>query len=166
MRHTVSKFILNRHVGLSLPPRLIYWIDDTPSGWYSFPDDIFLVRCHYFNPFCHIHCPTSLMLLSRISSTAVSIPVVLHLRHHACLPLSSSLILSTIPIIPEQRYALRFGSQSLLIFSQSVTVLTTHFVISIVLHIICCRPTCPPPQYPSLLSCIYSTVHVCCCLRR
>ena len=46
------------------------------------------------------------MLPSRISSTAVSIPAVLHICHRDHLPLSSLLILSAISIISERRYAL------------------------------------------------------------
>ena len=50
------------------------------------------------------------------------------------------------------------GSRSLSIFAQSVAVLPTHFTISIIQHLICCRPTSPPPPYPSLLSHISVTV--------
>ena len=68
-----------------------------PSGWQSLPVDIFPVhRCPY-NPFSHIRCPIYHMLPSYISSAAVYIPVVLHLRHRACPPLSSPLTLSSIP---------------------------------------------------------------------
>ena len=68
--------------------------------------------CQYFpvcrrlsNPFRHLGCPTSLLLSSRISSAAVSIHVVLYLRHHARPLLSSPLTMSAIPIILNLRHA-------------------------------------------------------------
>ena len=70
------------------------------SGWYSFPVDICPFRCRPSNPFRHNRRSTSLMLPYRISSTAVSIPVVLHLRYRDRPPLSSPPTLSAIPIIP------------------------------------------------------------------
>ena len=72
-------------------------IDNMPSGWQLFPVNIFPVRYHHYNPFRYLRLPTSQLLPSHISSAAVSIPVVLHLLHHARPPLSSSLTLSTIP---------------------------------------------------------------------
>ena len=86
-------------------PHLSYWINDTPSGWYSLPVDIFLVRRRPSYPFFHLRCPISLMLPSRISSAAVSIPVVPHLCHCSRPPLSSPLIVSAISIIPHFHYA-------------------------------------------------------------
>ena len=71
------------------------------------PCKYFPVRRRYSKPFLHLCCPTSLLLPSRIYSTAVSIPIVPHIHHRDLLTLSSPLILSAIPIIPEQRYALR-----------------------------------------------------------
>ena len=65
-----------------------------------FPVVIFPVRRHPSYPFFHLRHPTSLMLLSRVFSVAVSIPVVLHLCHCDCLPLSSPLTLYDIPVIP------------------------------------------------------------------
>ena len=58
----------------------------------------------------------------------------------------------------------KVGSRSLSIFSQSVAVLPTHFDISVVPHIICCRPTSPPPSYPFLVYRISATMIVLCCL--
>ena len=73
--------------------------DDTPSGWYSFPVDILLVRCRPSNSFSHLRCPVSLLFPSHISSVAVSIHIVPHILRRACLLLSSPLNLSAIPII-------------------------------------------------------------------
>ena len=57
--------------------------------------------CHRpSNPFCHFRRPTSLLLPSHISSSAVSIPVVPYILHRACPLLSSPLTFSVIPIIP------------------------------------------------------------------
>ena len=66
----------------------------------------FPVRHCYSNPFRHLRRPTSLLLPSRISSSALLIPVVPHLCHRDRPPMSSPLTLSAIPIIPERRYAL------------------------------------------------------------
>ena len=49
-------------------------------------------------------------------------------------------------------------SRYLLIFVQSITVLPTHFAISVVPHLFYCRPTSAPPPYQSLLSRICFTV--------
>ena len=91
--------IPNLHSGVSSPPCLSYWSNNTPSGLYSFPVKILPVRFRPSNPFCHIICPTSLLLLSHIYSAAVFIPVVPHHRHHDLPPPSSPLIWSAIPII-------------------------------------------------------------------
>ena len=99
MRYTVSKCIPNFRADPYSPPRLSYWSDDTPSGWYFFPVDIFPFRHRPSNPFLHIRRPTSLLLPSCISSAAVSIYVVPHIIRRASLPLSLPLTLSSIPII-------------------------------------------------------------------
>ena len=67
------------------------------------PCQYFPVYRHSSNLFCHLIRPTYLLLPSCISSAAVSIPVVLHLRHLAHPSLSSPLILSAIPIILERQ---------------------------------------------------------------
>ena len=66
-----------------------------------------VVPCKYFpvrrrssNQFRHLRRPISLLLLFRISSASVYIPIVPHLCHSSHLPLSSLLTLSSIPIIP------------------------------------------------------------------
>ena len=99
MIHTVSKCTPNCRSGPSLPPHLSYWSDNTPSGWWSFPVNIFPERHRPSDPFLHLRYPTSCMLPSHISSVAVSIPVFPYLRHPSCPPLSSPLTLSAIPII-------------------------------------------------------------------
>ena len=52
------------------------------------------------------------------------------------------------------------GSRFLSIVSQSISALPTRFAISVVLHLICCRPTSPPPPYPFVLSRISTTMTV------
>ena len=54
------------------------------------------------------------------------------------------------------------SSFPLSIFSQyqSVSGLSTHFAISVVPHLFCCRPTSPPLPYPYLLSRISDTMLV------
>ena len=56
------------------------------------------------------------------------------------------------------------GSRSLSIIAQSVVVLPTHFAISVVPHLICCRPTSPPPPYPFIFSRISATMLIRRCL--
>ena len=68
-----------------------------PSGWQSFPVDVCPVYRRPYNPFLHLCSPTYHMLMYHISSAAVSIPVVLHLRHRARPPMSSQLTLAAIP---------------------------------------------------------------------
>ena len=99
MRHTESKYTPTRRASPSFTSRLSYQSENTPSGWQSFPVNICPVHCRSSNPFRHLHRPTSILFPSCISSTAVSIPVFPHIRHHARPPLSSPLTLSAIPII-------------------------------------------------------------------
>ena len=107
MRYTVSKCIPNYCADMSFPPRLSYWSNDKPSGYYSFSANICPVRHRSFNIFNHIHLPTSLLLPSHISSAFISIYVVPFLHHHARLMLSSPLTLYAISIISGQKYSLR-----------------------------------------------------------
>ena len=60
----------------------------------------------------------------------------------------------------------QFGSHSLPIFLQSFSALPTHFSISVIPHLFCCRPASPLLPYLSLLSIISSTVIVRHCLHR
>ena len=68
-----------------------------PSGWQLFPVDIFPVRRCPYNPFRHLCRPTYHLLPSHIYSATVSIPIVMHLLHRDCPPLSLLLTLSVIP---------------------------------------------------------------------
>ena len=70
-----------------------------PSGWQSFPVNICQVCCRSSNTFSHLRRPTSVLLTSRISSAAISTPVVPHLHPCAHPTLSSLLKLYSIPII-------------------------------------------------------------------
>ena len=100
-------------------------------------------------------------LLSHISSFSV-----LHLLHRPIYPYcptsttpcsSASVFTADLVFHPHYTGATirpQVGSRSLSIFDQSVAVLTTHFAIFVVPHLICCRPTSHLPPYPSLLSCI------------
>ena len=99
MRHTESKYTPTRRASPSFTSRLSYQSENTPSGWQSFPVDICPVYRRPSNPFLHICHPTSHLLPSHISSTAVTIPSVPHLRHRALPPLSSPLTFSFTPII-------------------------------------------------------------------
>ena len=74
-----------------------------------FPCQYFPVRRRSSNPLHHICRLTSLLLPSRISSAAVSIPFVPHILPCACMLLYLLLIFSAIPIIPEQKYTLRLA---------------------------------------------------------
>ena len=107
--------------------------------------------------------------------SSVAIPHLLHLRIHPCcpayLPPCSSAAVFTADIVCHLHFTgstirPQVGSRYLSIFAQSVAVLTTHFSISVVPHLICCRPTSTPLPYPYLLSCISSTVIVHRCLHR
>ena len=100
MRHRVSKYTSICRTDPSLPPRLSYWSDNTPSSQQLFPVNICTVRRRSSNLFCHIRRPKSLLLPSRISSIAVFIHVVPHLHHHDNLSLYSPLTLSANSIIP------------------------------------------------------------------
>ena len=106
-------------------------------------------------------------LLSHISFVAV--PHILQRHIHLCCtaspPLCSSAAVFTADLVCHPHYPRaailpQVGSSPLSIFAQSVAVLPTHFTISVVLHLICCRPIYPPPPYPSLLYCISATVIV------
>ena len=111
--------------------------------------------------------------LSHISSVAVT-----HLfrrRIYPCCPaspppcLSSNVFTADLVCHPYHHRAMirpQVGSCSLSIFAQSIAVLPTHFAISVIPHLICCRPASLPPPYPSLLSRISATMLVRCCLHR
>ena len=78
-------------------PSPLYRSNDMPSGWKLFPVDISPVRRRPYKTFCYLRIPTYHLLLSHISSAAISTPVVLHLRHRDRPPLYSPLNLSAIP---------------------------------------------------------------------
>ena len=130
-----------------------------------------VIPCQYLtspSPFLQTISPSP---SSHISSVAV--PHLLHHRIHTYCPaslppcLSAAVFTSDLVFRPHYPVATirpQVVSRSLSIFSQSVAVLTTHFAISVVSHLICCRPTSPLPPYQSLLSCISSTVLVRSCL--
>ena len=80
----------------SCMPSPLSQMNNTPSGWQSFPVDICPLCRRPYNPFRHVRSHTSHLLPFHISSATVSIPVVVHLLHHARPPLSSPLTLSAI----------------------------------------------------------------------
>ena len=132
-----------------------------------------VVPCRYFPSPLPLFQPISPSLLYPISS--VAIPHFLHHRIHTCCPASpppcSSATIFTADIVCHPHYTgvtihPQVGSRPLLIFSQSVAVLPTHFVISVVPHLLCCHTSSSPPPYPSLLSCISATVILRHCLHR
>ena len=100
----------------------------------------------------------------------ISYVSILHLlcrRIHLCCltsppPCSSSAVFTAEfvchPHYPGVTIRPQVGGRFLSIFSQSLPVLPTHFAISVVPHLIYCRPKSPPPLYPSLLSRISITV--------
>ena len=132
-----------------------------------------VIPCQYLpspSPFFQPISPSS---SSHISFFAV--PHLLHRLIHPCCPASpplcSSAAVFTADLVCHPQYPgatihPQVVSRSLSIFSQSVAVLTTHFSISVVPHLICCRPTSPLPPYLSLLSCISATVLVRRCICR
>ena len=102
--------------------------------------------------------------ISSSPSSHISYISVLHLLHrriHPCCPESSPLWSSTSIFTADFVWHLNYpgatirsqvGSRSLSIFAQYIAILTTHFVISVIPHLICCHTTYPPPPYPSQLS--------------
>ena len=125
-----------------------------------FPVNIFQARCRSSNQFRHLRHPIFLLLPSHMSSTAVSIPVILNLRHCACPPLSSPLILSAIPSIPDQRYVLRLVVVPCRYFPSTLPCLQpilpcplSHISSVAVPHLLCrhIHPCCPasPPMCSS-----------------
>ena len=118
-----------------------------------------VVPCQYFPSLSLFFQPISPSPSSYISSIAVP-----HLLHHCiypCFPLHpppcSPAAVFTADLVchthsPIATIRPQAGSRYLLLFSQSVADLTTHFAISVVPHLICCRPTSPPPPYPFMLS--------------
>ena len=115
--------------------------------------------CQYFPSPYPLFQPISPSPSSHISS--ISVLHLLHLRIHPCCTASPLLCsyttIFTADIVchsnyPEATIRPQVGSCSLLIFAQSVAVLTTYFAISVVPHIICCRPTSSPPPYPPIFS--------------
>ena len=147
---------------VALTPKLSEW-------WYALR--LLVVSYQYLpspSPFFQPIYPSP---SSHISSVAV--PHILHCCIHPCCPVSpppwSSAAVFTTDLVCHSHYPVaticpQVGSRYLLIFSQSIAVLTTHLAISVVPYIICCRPTSPPPPYTSLLSCISATVLVHRCL--
>ena len=132
-----------------------------------------VVPCQYLPSPSPFFQPISPSPSSNISSVAVM--HLLHLRIHPCCPAYSPpcsyAAVFTADIFCHTHYpgatiCPQVGSRSLSIFSQSEPILTTHFAISVVPHLICCHPTSPPPSYLSLFSCISSTVLVRRCLHR
>ena len=126
-----------------------------------------VVPCQYFlspSPSFQLISPSP---LSHISS--ISVPHLLRHHIHPCCPespppcSSSAVFTSELvchPHYPGAKIRPQVGSCSLSIFEHSVAVLPTHFAISVVPHLICCRPISPLPPYPSLLSRISATVLV------
>ena len=129
--------------------------------------------CQYFPSPSPSFQPILPSLSYHISSVAV--PRILLRRIHICCPASPPLWSSAAvfdadlvyyPHYPGATICPRVVSFSLSIFSQSVAILPTHFTISVIPHLICCRPISPPPPCPSLLSHISSTVLFRHCLHR
>ena len=117
-----------------------------------------VVLCRFFSSLSPFFLPISPSLSFHIFS--VAFPQLLHQRIHLSCPASPPPCLSAAvftadlvchPHYPVAAICPQVGSRSLSIFLQSVAVLTTHFAISVVPYIICCRPTYPPSPYPSLL---------------
>ena len=132
-----------------------------------------VITCRYLPSPSPFFQPISPSPSSHISSVAV-----LHLlrrRIHPCCPSYPTPCSSTAfftadlvchPHYPGAMICPQVCSCYLSVFSQSLAVLTTHFVISVVPYLICFHPTSPPSPYPSLLSYISSTVLVRLCLHR
>ena len=127
------------------------------------------------------HLPNPSIFFQPVSpspSSHISYVAVLHLLHHSinsCCPaylppyLSAAVFTSDLfyhPHYPGATILPQVSSHYLSIFAQSVAVLSTHFSISVVPQLICCRPTSPTPPYPFLLSRISTTMLVRCCLHR
>ena len=121
--------------------------------------------------------PSFQPILPSLSSHISSVAVLHLLRRciHLCCPaypppLSSAAVFNADlvchPHYPGATIRPQVGSHSLSIFSQSTAVLPTHFTISVVPHLICCRPTSSPPPYPSLLSRISAAMLVHRCIYR
>ena len=132
-----------------------------------------VVPCQYFPSPSPSFQPISPSLSSHISYVAV--PHLLRRRIHIFCPASpppwSSDAVFTADLVFHTHYTgatirPQVGSFPLSIFAQSVAVLPTHFAISAVPHLICCRPTLPPLPYPSLLSRISDTMLVHRCIHR
>ena len=132
-----------------------------------------VVPCQYFPSSSPSFQPISPSPSSHISSVAV--PHILCRCIHLCFtsskPTFSSAAVFTPDLVCHPHYpgatiCPQVGSCSLSIFVQSVAVLLTHFAISVVPHLICCRTTFHTLPYPSLLSHISATVLIHHCLHR
>ena len=130
-----------------------------------------VVTCKYFPSLSPSFQPISPSPSPHISS--IAFPHLLFRCTHLCCPASpppcsyTSVFTADLVFHPHYTGATirpQVGSRSLLIFSQSVAVLPTHFAISVIPHLFCFCPTSPPPPYTSLLSRISSTVLVRRCL--
>ena len=129
-----------------------------------------VIPCQYFSSMLPFFQPISPSLSSHISSVAV--PHILRRRINTCRPASPPPCLSTAvftddllfhPHYPGATIHPQVGSRSLSIFSQSAAVLTTHFAISAVPHILRrpIDPCCPAYLPPWLSTAVFAADLVC-----